>query len=64
MMAENNLNSSTKLNTLFNNLNSLKEALNIQANKNTKIEPVVITSNTHRPLPIPPLDPARKDGDK
>lgn len=52
------------LEQVFVNLNNLKEALRIQANKNGKIEPIIIPPDTPRPLPIPPLDPERKDGDK
>lgn len=52
------------LEQMFINLNNLKEALRIQANKNGKIEPIIIPPDTPRPLPIPPLDPERKDGDR
>lgn len=58
------------LEQMFVNLNNLKEALNIQANKNTKIEPVISNNSNTTPKPIPtpispnPLPEPREDGIK
>jgi len=55
------------LEQMFTNLNNLKAALKIQADKNTKIEPIVSDSNNTIPKPIPtppPLPVPREDGIK
>ena len=68
-MSQNNFNSSPKLSRLLNNLTDLKEALNIQADREVKIEPIVNDSNntTQKPIPTPPPTPlpdSRIDGIK
>jgi len=57
------------LEQVFTNLNNLREALKIQANKNTKIEPVISNNSNTTPKPIPtpppnPLPEPREDGIK